>query len=83
MNKQVNIPLKPRENVRMFEVFVDYGLTSETNLESFESLTEASRYAARYSRRNKGTYESIEVIEFAPNGEAITHWRKLKDDDND
>ena len=58
-----------------YQVFGDYGYTSECLLEEFETYSEAERFVDGYVHRgDTGGYETIEVIEFAADGEAITHY---------
>lgn len=59
----------------MYYIYGDYGYTSETLLEEFESYAEAEQFVDGYVHRgDTGGYETIEVIEFAADGEAITHY---------
>ena len=67
---------------REFIIFGDYGYESQTELERFNSNSEAVRWAERYTRRDLGGYQQVEVIEFAKDGEAITHFRKTAEDED-
>ncbi|MCC6887763.1 MAG: hypothetical protein IT536_04435 [Hyphomicrobiales bacterium] len=65
-----------------YKIFGNYGLESEQLLEECSSRDEAIQWAKGYTRwGNLGGYEAIEVISFATNGEAVTHWRLLRDED--
>ena len=66
---------------RPFYIFGDYGTADQTELEQFPSSVAAIEWATRYTRRDLGGYASIEVIEFAADGEAITHFRKTSDEE--
>lgn len=58
-----------------FQIFGDYGYTSETLLEEFDTLREAKRWVDGYARNGYfGGYEAVEVIRFADDGEAITEY---------
>ena len=67
-----------------YEIYGDYATTNETLLEQFDSLDEAAAWADCYVRDGDfGGYGRIEVIEFAPDGEAITHYNLEYADDWD
>ena len=58
-----------------YEVYGDYGYASECLLEQFDTYAEAERFVDGYAHRgDTGGYETIEVITFAADGEAITHY---------
>lgn len=60
---------------RKYEVYGDYALVSECLLEEFDTYAEAERFVDGYvASGDFGGYETIEVIEFAEDGEAITHY---------
>jgi len=67
---------------REFIIFGDYGYADQTELERFNSSQEAVRWAKQYTWRDLGGYQQIEVIEFADDGEAITHFRKKAEDED-
>jgi hypothetical protein len=66
---------------KKFQVFGDYGLHDECMLEDFDQQSEAVRWAKQYCRRDMGGYESIDVISFMSDGEAVTHFRKTIEDE--
>lgn len=66
--------------MRNYIVYGDYALTSEQSLFESPSRKEAVDWATRYCRRDLGGYESIEVISFNDDGEAVTHFRKTTED---
>ncbi len=58
-----------------YTVYGDYGLASECLLEEFDTYKAAERFVDGYvAQGDTGGYETIEVIEFAEDGEAITHY---------
>ena len=58
-----------------YEVYGDYALNTECLLEEFDTYAEAERFVDGYVQRGDcGGYETIEVIQFAEDGEAITHY---------
>jgi hypothetical protein len=58
-----------------YTVYGDYALVSECLLEEFDTYKEAERFVDGYvAQGDTGGYETIEVIEFAADGEAITHY---------
>ena len=58
-----------------YEVYGDYAMNSECLLEEFDTYAEAERFVDGYTARGDfGGYETIEVITFAEDGEAITHY---------
>jgi len=60
----------------MFEIYGDYATTDETLLAEFDYVTEAIRWVNEYTRWGDfGGYDRIEVISFADDGEAITHYQ--------
>jgi len=67
--------------MKKFKVYGDYGMYDECMLEDFDLLSEAERWAKQYTRRDMGGYESIDVISFRSDGEAVTHWRKTIEED--
>lgn len=57
----------------MYEVYGDYGYSSEELLAEFEDRTEAVRWADQYVRNGDlGGYSVIEVAYFADDGEYVT-----------
>lgn len=66
---------------KKFQVFGDYGLHDECMLEDFDRQDDAVRWAKQYCRRDMGGYESIDVISFMSDGEAVTHFRKTIEDE--
>jgi hypothetical protein len=68
----------------MFEVYGDYGYTSETLLEEFASFDEAVYWVERYvGDGDFGGHEIIEVAEFDDNGEYVVLMRWDADDYRD
>lgn len=61
----------------MFEIYGDYGYTSETLLCVSESLSDARRWVDGYTRdgQDMAGYNTIEVIQFAEDGEALIEYR--------
>lgn len=58
-----------------FQIFGDYGYTSETLLEEFDTLSEAKAWVDGYIQYGDfGGYAAVEVIRFAEDGEAITEY---------
>jgi hypothetical protein len=58
-----------------FEIYGDYALNSECLLEEFDTYAEAERFVDGYVHRGDcGGYETIEIMSFAEDGEAITHY---------
>jgi hypothetical protein len=58
-----------------YQVYGDYALASECLLEEFDTYKAAERFVDGYvAQGDTGGYETIEVIEFAKDGEAITHY---------
>ena len=58
-----------------YQVYGDYALVSECLLEEFDTYKEAERFVDGYvAQGDLGGYETVEVIEFAADGEAITHY---------
>jgi hypothetical protein len=58
-----------------FQIFGDYGYTSETLLEEFDTLGEAKDWVDGYIQYGDfGGYAAVEVIRFADDGEAITEY---------
>jgi hypothetical protein len=58
-----------------YQVYGDYALASECLLEEFDTYKAAERFVDGYvAQGDTGGYETIEVIEFAEDGEAITHY---------
>jgi hypothetical protein len=56
----------------MFKIYGDYGYTSETLLEEFDTRSEALRWAEGYVESGDfGGYDVIEVATFADDGEYI------------
>ena len=66
---------------KKFKVYGDYGMHDECMLEDFDLESEATRWAKGYCRRDMGGYESVDVISFLSDGEAVTHWRKTIEDE--
>jgi hypothetical protein len=67
-----------------YEVYGDYALASECLLEEFDTYKAAERFVDGYvAQGDTGGYETIEVIEFAADGEAITHYIIGKSDFED
>jgi hypothetical protein len=67
-----------------YTVYGDYALVSECLLEEFDTYKEAERFVDGYvAQGDTGGYETIEVIEFAADGEAITHYIIGKSDFED
>lgn len=61
--------------MKKYEVYGDYALATECLLEEFDTYAEAERWVDGYTARGDfGGYETIEVITFAEDGEAITHY---------
>ena len=55
-----------------YKIYGDYGYTTETLLEEFNTRSEAIRWAERYAESGDfGGYTCIEVAYFADNGEYI------------
>lgn len=67
---------------RTFHIIGDYGLTSQTELETDTSSQDAIRWLKGYCRRDTGGYETVEVIEFATDGEALVHYTIRAHDDD-
>ena len=65
----------------MYKIYGNYGLESECLLEEFKSSSDAERWAKGYCRRDLGGYDSVEVISFHADGEAVTHWRITNESD--
>lgn len=58
-----------------YKIYGDYGYESEQLLEEFGVLSEAKRWAERYtSRGDTGGYNSIEVLSFDDIGVIDIHW---------
>ena len=55
----------------MYKIYGDYGYTTETLLEEFDTRSEALRWADRYAEEGFGGYDVIEVARFAEDGEYI------------
>jgi hypothetical protein len=56
----------------MYKIYGDYGYTTETLLEEFDTRSEALRWADRYVEScDFGGYDVIEVARFAEDGEYI------------
>jgi hypothetical protein len=55
----------------MFKIYGDYGYTSETLLEEFDTLSEALRWADGYVEDGFGGYAVIEIATFADDGEYV------------
>ena len=67
-----------------YTVYGDYALVSECLLEEFDTYKAAERFVDGYvAQGDTGGYETIEVIEFAADGEAITHYIIGKSDFED
>ena len=57
----------------MFKIYGDYGYTTETLLEEFDTRSEALRWADRYVESGDfGGYSTIEIAFFAEDGEYVT-----------
>jgi hypothetical protein len=60
----------------MFKIYGDYGYTSETLLEEFDTLSEAVRWCDGYvSDGNFGGYGLLEIAWFAEDGEYVVERR--------
>ena len=58
-----------------YQIYGDYGFTSETLLEEFDTLSEAKQFVDGYVQHGDfGGYAAVEVIRFAADGEAITEY---------
>jgi hypothetical protein len=67
---------------KRFKIYGDYGYQSETLLEEFDRLDDATRWLKRYVRwGNMGGFDIIEVAHFAPDGEYLTHETIRADND--
>ena len=60
-----------RANKMKYQVYGDYGYTSETLLEEFDDYQEAVNWASGYCDRDFGGYNVIEVARFAASGEYV------------
>lgn len=67
--------------LKRFQVYGDYGLTSQQLLEDFDNRAEAISWAKGYCRRDLSGYSSVEVASFHEDGEMVTHWDKREDDE--
>ena len=64
-----------------YKIYGDYGYTTETLLEEFDTLTEAVRWAEQYAESGDfGGYTCIEVAWFTEDGEYIVE-RRLEAED--
>ena len=54
-----------------FKIYGDYGYQNETLLGEFDNLSDAIRQAKGYVEDG---YDVIEVANFSPDGEYLTHW---------
>jgi hypothetical protein len=62
--------------------FGDYGLTSEYELEDFDSLQSATQWFKRYTRQGDlGGYSIIEIASFTNDGRYIVHESIAKDEE--
>ena len=56
----------------MYKIYGDYGYTTETLLEEFDTRSEALRWADRYVESGDfGGYSTIEIAFFAEDGEYV------------
>lgn len=67
-------------DVKKYQVVGDAGCTTETLLYDDNSSAEAIRWAKAYCRYDLGGYESVTVLYYKDDGEAVDLWR-LNDDD--
>jgi hypothetical protein len=59
-----------------YYVYGDYGYETECELEIFKTEDRARQFINGYTKYgDMGGYNTIEVISFANDGEAITHYR--------
>jgi hypothetical protein len=67
-----------------FKIYGDYGYTTETLLEEFDTRSEAVRWAERYVESGDfGGYTMIEIAWFAEDGEYVVEHRYDADDYKD
>ena len=66
--------------LKKYQVIGDAGCTTETVLYDDNSSQEAIRWAKSYCRYDLGGYESVTVLYYAPDGEALDLWRLCDDD---
>jgi hypothetical protein len=68
----------------MYKIYGDYGYTTETLLEEFNTLSEAVRWAEGYVESGDfGGYSVIEVATFAEDGEYLVERRFEAEDYED
>jgi hypothetical protein len=66
----------------MFQVYGDYGYTSQTLLKDSGSVSECTQWVERYMRDGDwGGYSVIEIARHLPDGEYDVAMRWEKDDD--
>jgi hypothetical protein len=66
-----------------FQVYGDYGYSSQQLLEEFATQEEAIRWAANYCERDTGGYNTVEVAYFAEDGEYVPVWTAEAPDHDD
>jgi hypothetical protein len=67
-----------------FKIYGDYGYTTETLLEEFDTRSEAVRWAEGYVESGDfGGYDVIEVARFADDGEYIVVMKYRREDYED
>ena len=68
----------------MYKIYGDYGYTTETLLEEFESYAEAKRWLDGYTDAGDfGGYTVIEIARFAEDGEYVVEYRADAEDYED
>lgn len=66
-----------------YKVYGDYGYTTETLLEEFETRNEAIDWALGYTSYDMGGFMMVEVAYFADDGEYVPLWTATAEDDLD
>ena len=65
----------------MYKIYGDYGYTTETLLEEFDSYAEARRWVDGYTESGDfGGYSVIEIARFADDGEYVVEYRADAED---
>jgi hypothetical protein len=59
----------------MYNVYLNYGYETQEHLATSDTLSEARIYFEAYTLDYAEEGETVEIISFADNGEAVTHRR--------
>jgi hypothetical protein len=59
----------------MYDVYLNYGYENQEHLATSDTLSEARIYFEAYTLDYAEEGETVEIISFADNGEAVTHRR--------